>query len=78
MKRRSFIIILLALLLLIILLIPVMAFTPVGAHVIATLSPPTATPSPTPIPPTPTPFPTPRPVLTVRGTPPVLRLPLPT
>jgi len=73
MKRRSFIIILLALALLIILLIPVMAFTPVGAHVIATLSPPTATPSPTPIPPTPTPLPTPRPVLTVRGTPPALQ-----
>lgn len=73
MKRRSLIIILLALILLIILLIPVMAFTPVGAHVIATLSPPTATPSPTPIPPTPTPLPTPRPVLTVRGTPPALQ-----
>ncbi len=49
-----------------------MAFTPVGAHVVATLSPPTATPSPTPIPPTPTANPTPRPVLTVRGTPPAL------
>ncbi|HEY5006235.1 MAG TPA: D-alanyl-D-alanine carboxypeptidase family protein [Ktedonobacteraceae bacterium] len=72
MKRRSFIIILLALALLLILLIPVMVFTPAGAHVIATLSPPTATPSPTPIPPTPTPLPTPIPVLTVRGTPPAL------
>jgi D-alanyl-D-alanine carboxypeptidase (penicillin-binding protein 5/6) len=72
MKRRSFALFLLALALLLILLIPVMVFTPAGAHVIATLSPPTATPSPTPIPPTPTPLPTPRPVLTVRGTPPAL------
>jgi serine-type D-Ala-D-Ala carboxypeptidase (penicillin-binding protein 5/6) len=53
-------------------MIPVLAFTPAGAQVAATLSPPTPTPSPTPIPPTPTPTPTPKPVLTVRGTPPTL------
>jgi serine-type D-Ala-D-Ala carboxypeptidase (penicillin-binding protein 5/6) len=73
MKRRSFAIFFLALAFLLILLIPVLAFTPAGAQVVAKLSPPTATPSPTPIPPTPTPMPTPRPVLTVLGAPPALR-----
>jgi serine-type D-Ala-D-Ala carboxypeptidase (penicillin-binding protein 5/6) len=72
MKRRSAAIILLIVALFFVLLVPIIAFTPVGTHVVTALSSPTATPSPTPIPPTPTPMPTPRPVLTVRGTPPTL------
>jgi serine-type D-Ala-D-Ala carboxypeptidase (penicillin-binding protein 5/6) len=72
MNRRIIAIGILALAILIGITIPVLAFTPAGAHVSAMLSPPTPTPSPTPVPPTPTPLPTPKPMLTVKGAPPTV------
>ena len=72
MKRRIVAIGMLALAILIGIMIPVLAFTPVGARIATSMTPPTATPSPTPVLPTPTPLPTPKPVLTVKGTPPLV------
>jgi serine-type D-Ala-D-Ala carboxypeptidase (penicillin-binding protein 5/6) len=70
--KRHVAAIMLALAVILGIMIPVLAFTPVGASVSALMAPPTATPSPTPVLPTPTPLPTPKPVLTVQGTPPAV------
>ncbi len=74
MGRRILAIILLVLAVSIVVITPVLAFTPVGAHLLSgfATATPTPTPWPTPIPFTPTPTPPPRPILTVVGTPPTL------
>ncbi len=70
MNRRILAIILLIIGLTIIIMIPVLAFTPVGATLASGLGANAPTPTPSPIPFTPTPPPKPTPVLTVVGTPP--------
>src|SRR3989440_13040909 len=75
MGRRILGIVLLVVAISIVVMTPVLAFTPVGGNLLSRLAgaTPTATPSPTPLPPTPTPTP-PKPVLTVVGAPPALRV----
>jgi len=72
MTRRTLAIILVVLALIIGIITPVLAFTPVGAHLLNGLAQdaPMASPSPTRIPLTPTPKPTP--ILTARGKPPAI------
>ena len=74
MGRRILAIILLVLAVSIAVITPVLAFTPVGAHLLNGFAnaTPTPTPWPTPVPFTPTPTPPPKPILTVEGTPPTL------
>src|SRR5258708_19950076 len=74
MGRRILAVILLVLAISIGVITPVLAFTPVGAHLLSSFASatPTPTPSPTPVPFTPTPTPPPKPILTVDGTPPTL------
>lgn len=76
MIRRILAILLLLLAISIVVMTPVLAFTPVGAQLLARVAQSPAqlvrgiSPSPTPLPPTPTPSPTPTPILTVVGKPP--------
>src|SRR5258708_40078774 len=69
MGRRILAIILLVLAVSIAVITPVLAFTPVGAHLLNSFAnaTPTPTPWPTPVPFTPTPTPPPKPILTVEG-----------
>jgi D-alanyl-D-alanine carboxypeptidase (penicillin-binding protein 5/6) len=69
MGRRILAIILLVLAVSIAVITPVLAFTPVGAHLLNGFAnaTPTPTPWPTPVPFTPTPTPPPKPILTVEG-----------
>src|SRR4051794_25293089 len=68
MARRILAVILLVLAISIGVITPVLAFTPVGAHLLHSFASATPTPTPTPVPFTPTPTPPPKPILTVEGT----------